>query len=147
MNVLLTGAFGNIGQSALDELLGRGYKVRCFDLKTKANERVARSYKQRAQIFWGDLRRPEDLMEALRDIEIVIHLAFVIPTLSATGVSSEKEPEWAREINVGGTKNLLDAMKRQPQPPKILFSSSLHIYGKTQHLIPSSTPFNGPGDV
>ncbi len=51
MNVLLTGAFGNIGQSALDELLRRGHKVRCFDLKTKANERVARSYEQGAQIF------------------------------------------------------------------------------------------------
>ena len=84
MNVLLTGAFGNIGQSALDELLGRGHKVLCFDLKTKANERVARSYEKRAQIFWGDLRRPEDLMEALRDIQVVVHLAFVIPTLSAT---------------------------------------------------------------
>ncbi len=147
MNVLLTGAFGNIGQSALDELLGRGHKVRCFDLKTKANERVARSYEQRAQIFWGDLRRPEDLTEALRDIHIVVHLAFVIPTLSATGVSSETEPEWAREINVGGTKNLLDAMKQQPQPPKILFSSSLHIYGKTQHLPPPRTILDTPHPI
>ncbi len=147
MNVLLTGACGNIGQSALDELLTRGHQVRCFDLKTKANERVARSYEQRAQIFWGDLRRPEDLMEALRDIQIVVHLAFVIPTLSATGVSSETEPEWAREINVGGTKNLLDAMKQQPQPPKILFSSSLHIYGKTQHLPPQRTVFDAPHPI
>jgi nucleoside-diphosphate-sugar epimerase len=85
MNVLLTGAFGNIGQSALDELLARGHQVRCFDLKTKVNERIARSYEQRAQIFWGDLRRPEGLTEALRDIQIVVHLAFVIPTLSGWG--------------------------------------------------------------
>jgi len=147
MKVLLTGAFGNIGQSALDELLGRGHQVRCFDLKTKANERIARSYEQRAQIFWGDLRRPEDLTEALRDIQIVVHLAFVIPTLSATGVSSEADPEWAREINVGGTKNLLDAMKKQSQPPKILFSSSLHIYGKTQHLPPPRTIFDTPHPI
>lgn len=35
MNVLLTGAFGNIGQSALDELLERGHTVRCFDLRQK----------------------------------------------------------------------------------------------------------------
>ena len=147
MNVLLTGAFGNIGQSALDELLGRGHQVRCFDLKTKVNERIAKSYEQRAQIFWGDLRRPEDLLEALQDIQIVVHLAFVIPTLSATGVSSETEPEWAREINVGGTKNLLDAMKQQPQPPKILFSSSLHIYGKTQHLPPPRTVSDTPHPI
>jgi len=147
MNVLLTGAFGNIGQSALDVLLTRGHQVRCFDLKTKANESVARSYRQRAQIFWGDLRRSEDLIGALRDIQIVVHLAFVIPTLSATGVSSETDPEWAREINVGGMKNLLDAMKLQSQPPKILFSSSLHIYGKTQHLPPPRTVFDTPHPI
>ena len=147
MNVLLTGAFGNIGQSALDALLTRGHQVRCFDLKTKANERVARSYRHRAQVFWGDLRHPEDLKGALRNIHIVVHLAFVIPTLSATGVSSETDPEWAREINVGGMKNLLDAMKQQPQPPKILFSSSLHIYGKTQHLQPPRTVFDTPHPI
>ncbi len=147
MNVLLTGAFGNIGQSALDALITRGHHVRCFDLKTKANERIARSYRQRAQIFWGDLRRTEDLKGALRDIQIVVHLAFVIPSLSATGVSSETDPEWAREINVGGMKNLLDAMKQQPQPPKILFSSSLHIYGKTQHLQPPRTVFDTPHPI
>ncbi|MCK5316549.1 MAG: NAD(P)-dependent oxidoreductase [Anaerolineales bacterium] len=147
MNVLLTGAFGNIGQSALDALLKRGHQVRCFDLKTKANERAARSYVQRAQIIWGDLRRTEDLMGALRDIQIVVHLAFVIPSLSATGVSSETDPEWAREINVGGMKKLLDVMKQQPQPPKILFSSSLHIYGKTQHLPPPRTVFETPHPI
>lgn len=147
MNVLLTGAFGNIGQSALDALLARGHQVRCFDLKTKANERVARFYGPRAQVFWGDLRRTEDLEGALREIQIVVHLAFVIPTLSATGVSSETDPEWAREINVGGMKNLLDAMKQQPQPPKILFSSSLHIYGKTQHLQPPRTVFDTPHPI
>ncbi|MGB2897574.1 MAG: NAD(P)-dependent oxidoreductase [Anaerolineales bacterium] len=139
MKVLLTGAFGNIGQSALDVLLKRGHQVRCFDLKTKANVSVARAYGKRAQIFWGDLRRTEDLIEALRDVQVVVHLAFVIPTLSVTGVSSEADPEWAREINVGGMKNLLEAMKQQPLPPKILFSSSLHIYGKTQHLSPPRT--------
>ncbi len=147
MDVLLTGAFGNIGQSALDALLKRGHQVRCFDLKTKANERAARLYVQRAQIIWGDLRRTEDLKGALRDIQIVVHLAFVIPSLSATGVSSETDPEWAREINVGGMKNLLDAMKQQPQPPKILFSSSLHIYGKTQHLPPPRTVFDTPHPI
>ncbi|MCJ7568631.1 MAG: NAD(P)-dependent oxidoreductase [Anaerolineales bacterium] len=147
MNVLLTGAFGNIGQSALDALITRGHQVRCFDLKTKVNKSIAKSYGQSVQIFWGDLRRIEDLREALRDIQVVVHLAFVIPTLSATGVSSETDPEWARENNVGGMNNLLEAMKQQPQPPKLLFSSSLHIYGKTQHLPPPRTVLEIPHPI
>jgi nucleoside-diphosphate-sugar epimerase len=42
MKVLLTGAFGNIGASALLELVKRGHAVRCFDVNTPANRRVAK---------------------------------------------------------------------------------------------------------
>jgi UDP-glucose 4-epimerase len=136
MKVLLTGAFGNIGASTLDEMLKRGHQVRCFDLKTRDNIKAARKIGKRAEIFWGDLRHLEDVNAAVKDQDVVIHLAFVIPTLSATGVSSEADPEWAWNINVGGTRLLLEAIKDQPVPPKILFSSSLHIYGRTAHQPP-----------
>ncbi len=52
--------------------------------------------------------------------------------MSATGVESESRPDWAREINVGGTRNLLDAMRDLPVPPRLIFTSSLHVYGFTQ---------------
>ncbi len=136
MKVLLTGAFGNVGSSTLDELLERGHQVRCFDVKTRENVKAARKIRGKAEVFWGDLRHPEDVNAAVEGQDVVIHLAFVIPTLSATGVSSEANPEWARDINVGGTKLLLDAMMAQPKPPKILFSSSLHIYGRTNDQPP-----------
>lgn len=139
MNVLVTGAFGNIGTSALEELVKRGHKVRCFDLRTKANEKKAKQWGDQIEVMWGDLRRPEDVAAAVRDQDVVIHLAFIIPKLSATGVESESQPDWAREINVGGTRNLLEAMKAQPRPPKIIFASSIHIYGRTQHLPPPRT--------
>jgi len=136
MKVLLTGAFGNIGSSTLNELLDRGHQVRCFDVKTRENMKAARKIKGKAEVFWGDLRSSEDVNEAVRGQEAIVHLAFVIPTLSSTGVSSEDNPEWAREINVGGTKRILEAMRAQPSPPKILFSSSLHIYGRTNDQPP-----------
>jgi len=136
MKVLLTGAFGNVGGSALDELIERDHQVRCFDVKTRANIRAAKRIRGKAEVFWGDLRHLEDVSTAVKGQDVVVHLAFVIPTLSATGVSSEADPEWARTINVGGTRLLLEAMKAQPIPSKILFSSSLHIYGRTNDLPP-----------
>lgn len=136
MNVLLTGAFGNVGISTLDELLKRGHTVRCFDLGSKANRRIARRYADKIEVRWGDLRRPKDVADAVDGQEAVVHLAFVIPKMSHTGVESEARPEWSREVNVGGTRNLLNAMKRQPKAPKILFTSSYHVYGRTQHLLP-----------
>lgn len=136
MRVLLTGAFGNVGRSTLQELLARGHTVRCFDMPTKANVRAARRFRDRIEVFWGDLRRPEDLAAAVQGQDVVIHLAFIIPKLSATGVSSEDRPDWARAINVGGTRNLIEALRAQPRPAKLIFASSMHVYGRTQHLPP-----------
>jgi nucleoside-diphosphate-sugar epimerase len=146
MNVLLTGALGNVGQSALEELLVKGHAVRCFDLQTRANQRAARRLERRfaglpgrMHPAWGDLRRDQDLVQAVRGQDAVVHLAFIIPKLSATGVESERRPDWAREINVGGTCNLIHVLKSQPRPPRLLFASSYHIYGQTQDQIPPRT--------
>ena len=139
MKVLLTGAFGNVGTSTLKELLSQGHAVRCFDIPSKANLRAARRFRGRAEVVWGDLRRPDDLATAVKDQDVVIHLAFIIPKLSATGVGVDDRPEWARSINVGGTQNLLAAMKAQPKPPKIIFASSVHVYGRTQEMPPTRT--------
>ncbi len=143
MRVLVTGAFGNVGTSTVEALIEQGHHVRCFDLKTRANERAARKLRQRygdrVEVVWGDLRRREDLEAAVEGQDVVIHLAFIIPKLSATGIESEARPDWAREINVGGTRNLIAAMKGQPHPPRLIFASSYHIFGRTQDQPPPRT--------
>jgi UDP-glucose 4-epimerase len=139
MKVLLTGAFGNIGTSTLEELIGQGHTVRCFDLKTRANVKAAHRFEGQIEVMWGDLRRPQDVAAAVRDQDVVVHLAFIIPKLSATGAESEDRPDWAREINVGGTRNLVEAIKALPRPPKLIFTSTYHVYGRTQDRPPPRT--------
>jgi nucleoside-diphosphate-sugar epimerase len=85
------------------------------------------------EVFWGDLRRPEDAAAAVQGQEAVVHLAFVLPP------ASEDRPEWAYEINVGGTRNLLQAMKGVRPSPVIVFASSFSVFGETQHLPPPRT--------
>jgi len=139
MQVLLTGAFGNIGAVALAELVKRGHKVRTFDVPTPANRKLARAWEGRAEMVWGDLRQVEEVQGAVQGQEVIVHLAYVIPRLSATGVGSEERPDWAREVNVGGTLNLLAALKALNPGPRLLFASSLHVFGPTQHLPPPRT--------
>lgn len=139
MKVLLTGAFGNVGKSALQELIRQGHTVRCFDLQTRANVKAARTFQGQMEVMWGDLRCPQDVAAAVQGQDVVVHLAFIIPKLSATGVDCERRPDWAYEINVGGTAHLLQAMQAMPRPPKILFTSSCHVYGRTQHQPPPRT--------
>ncbi|MGD2176966.1 MAG: NAD(P)-dependent oxidoreductase [Anaerolineae bacterium] len=136
MNVLLTGAFGNVGTSTLEELIKRGHQVRCFDLKTRANKRTAKRFEDQIEVVWGDLRQSQAVTDAVRDQDVVVHLAFIIPKMSATGVESERRPDWARKINIGGTRNLLNAMKALSTPPKLIFASSYHVFGQTQEQLP-----------
>jgi len=139
VNVLLTGAFGNVGTSAIEELLKQGHRVRCFDLETRTNAKKARKYGDRIEVVWGDLRNPGDVAAAVRGQDVVVHLAFIIPKLSATGVESEDRPDWAREINVGGTRNVIAAMEALPHPPRLIFSSSYHVYEQTHDQPPPRT--------
>jgi len=147
LRVLVTGAFGNVGQSTVEELLKQGHTVCCFDVKTRANAKTARACAKRARrvhrtsvdVVWGDMRRPEDVVAAVAGQDAVIHLAFIIPKLSSTGFESEDHPDWAREINVGGTATLLAAAEAEARPPRFIFASSYHIYGRTHHLAPPRT--------
>ncbi len=136
MKVLVTGAMGNIGQATIEALIAHGHRVTTFDAPTRRNRRAARRFRHTARLLWGDIREAQALTTAVEGQDVVVHLAFVIPRLSTTGQSSEEAPDWARAINVGGTRNLIAAMKAQPRPPRLLFTSSLHIYGPTQHLPP-----------
>ena len=139
MNILITGAFGNIGRSTLRALAGRGHLVRCFDLPSRTNQRLAAKHAVDCEVVWGDIRQFEDVQRAVLNQELVLHLAAIIPELSHTGNKSEQEPILAHAVNVGGMRNLIEAVQRMAQPARIVFTSTLHVYGRTQHLPPPRT--------
>ncbi|MCX8094834.1 MAG: NAD(P)-dependent oxidoreductase [Caldisericia bacterium] len=135
MKVLVTGGFGNIGKYVIKELIKRRIDVKIFDLKTKKNIKIAKNLSG-IEIFWGDITNKIDILNALRDVDYVVHLAFIIPKISSTEIDIDKKPNIAEKINVYGTKNLISCMKELKYPDKIIFTSSVHVYGITQHLCP-----------
>lgn len=139
MKILLTGAFGNIGISTLKALAGRGHQVRCFDLPNRLNQRLARVHAKGLEVVWGDIRHIDDVRRAVAGQDCVVHLAAIIPELSHTGHQSEKDPVLSHAVNVGGTRNLIEALQAMPEPARIIFSSTLHVYGRTQQLPPPRT--------
>ena len=130
MKILLTGAFGNIGFSTLQELLKQGHTVRSFDLRNKLTEKKARQVAGKTEIIWGDIRDAQQVASLVVDQDIIIHLAAILPP------EVDERLEEAAAVNVEGTRSLLEAAKQQPQPPKFLFSSSLDVFGFTQDQPP-----------
>ncbi|KAA0021902.1 NAD-dependent epimerase/dehydratase family protein [Antrihabitans cavernicola] len=125
MKILLTGAFGNIGPYVLEALLDRGHEVRSLALGTERERRKAQRFDGRTHVVWGDVRDPSTVQGAVDGVDIVMHLAAMIPP------GSEAAPDKAREINVGGTENIIAACLAQPTPPKLVFSSTFDVHGNT----------------
>ncbi len=124
--VLLTGAFGNLGKYTLDELLRRGHEITCFDLPTKTNLKHARQYEHHARLVWGDITSYKEISEPVKNNDVIIHLAALIPP------SSERNPELAEKVNLQGTKNIVDAIQLQLPQPQLLFASSVSVYGRNR---------------
>ena len=123
MKVLLTGAFGNVGKSAAEEIHKKGYDLKMFDIPTKANLKLSKKYKKYGEIFWGDLRDKAAVNEAVENVDVVVHVAAIIPPLA------DKKPDFAKSINVDGTANIVEAMEKNKRPSKIIYTSSIAVYG------------------
>ena len=69
--LLLTGASGLVGSELRRRLLADGHAVRCLvrDPRRLGEDRV------RVQIALGDLADPPSFRNALRGVEVVVHLA------------------------------------------------------------------------
>ncbi|MGY5879515.1 MAG: NAD(P)-dependent oxidoreductase [Candidatus Thorarchaeota archaeon] len=145
MRVLLTGAFGNIGESTLLALLEKGYDIRCFDLSSERNAKIAKKLGKKGnfETIWGDILDLPLVKSIVKDVDCIIHLAGIIPPLS------ESKPDLAKSVNLEGTKNIIKAAENQENKPKLIFASSVSTYGPTMHMQPPRTaddPLN-PTDV
>ncbi|NHJ06164.1 MAG: NAD(P)-dependent oxidoreductase [Candidatus Heimdallarchaeota archaeon] len=140
MKILITGAFGLIGSNLLNHLkFLTTDEILCADLKNKRTKKVARKYKKRFPIKWGDLADIYYVEEILKDIDLIIHLAFHLPPIN------EKNLLRSERTNLLGTRYIIEIAKKQQKPPRIIFASSVSIYGDTRDKpqpLPIDTEFN-----
>lgn len=130
MKVLLTGAMGNIGFSTLTALLDEGHDVVAFDISSRRARKLAAGLNARVRVVWGDVTDPDSLRGALAGVDVVIHLAAIIPPYA------DRAPELARKVNLGGTRNLIAQMENSPTAKRLIFASSVGVCGEVQDREP-----------
>ena len=132
MKVLLTGAFGNIGHETIKHLLKQGHQVRCLDLDNRVKRKAAREFKGRVETLWGDVTSRRDVEAAVKGQDAVVHLANYVDIMWM-----EAHPDEARKVNVGGTVNVVEAMKAGlSQGRKLVYISSIGVWGNTRRPPP-----------
>ena len=125
VNILITGAFGNLGLSTIKALVRLNHQITCFDLPNRLNKNVFRklSKKHKLAVIWGNIADTASIALAVKNQDCIIHLVAITPPLS------ERLPDYTFKVNVQGTKNIIDAVKKQKLSPRIIYVSSVTIYG------------------
>ena len=121
--VLITGGAGFIGSVISSYLSDNGYELAVVDDLSTGHKEVV---DKRATFYQGSILDKSFLINALDGIDTVIHCA-----AKSLVDESVKNPELYDEVNVQGTKVLLDVMK-QLGINKIIFSSTAAVYGDTK---------------
>lgn len=145
VNILITGAFGNLGLSTIKALVRLNHRITCFDLPNRRNKKVFRklSRKNKFSVIWGNISDTASIAKAVKNQDCIIHLVAITPPLS------ERLPDYAFKVNVQGTNNLIEEVKKQKLSPRIIYVSSVTVYGHKHPdspLLTLETPVN-PIDV
>ncbi|MEA1875428.1 MAG: NAD(P)-dependent oxidoreductase [Bacteroidota bacterium] len=123
ISILVTGACGSIGYEIIKIAAGsNSVKTRTFDLVTSKNKAKLKKHPE-LEVMYGDLRDPFKVWLACQGIDYVIHLGALIPP------AADNNPDLARQINVEGTRNIINALNQGNRNARILYASSISIYG------------------
>lgn len=113
MRALVTGGTGFIGSHLVENLIKRGYKVRCLIRKTSNLEWLKGLP---IDIAYGDCTDETSLTQAVKSIDIVFHIA---------GITKAIDEESYFKVNAIGTKNLIIAcIKNNIELKRFIYLSS-----------------------
>jgi len=136
-HILVTGGSGFIGRTLVKKLTDQGSSVIVYDIVPFPEPEHSNSS---VKYFPGDIRDILTLKTIFQKfrIEGVIHLAAVSRVITA-----QNDPELCWDVNVNGTRSLLDAVSTSLQKPWVIMGSSREIYGEPDSIpVPESYGFH-----
>jgi CDP-paratose 2-epimerase len=128
--VLITGGCGFVGANLADRLASAGERVLLYDNLARANviknlEWLQQRHGRRVETVIADVSDADALRETVRQASAVFHLAAQVAV-----TNSLDDPVRDFETNARGTLNVLEAARRRPDPPPLLFASTNKVYGE-----------------
>ncbi|MBI4226314.1 NAD(P)-dependent oxidoreductase [Candidatus Roizmanbacteria bacterium] len=132
MKILITGGAGFLGLHLAKYLSKKNVNVTLADIA----EIDEKEYPKSCQFFRADIRNVQSINRLVKDLDVVIHAAAALPLWEAKEIF---------EINVSGTRNLLQASLKN-RVKRFIFISSTAVYGvPKKHPIFEDDPLVGVG--
>lgn len=137
---LVTGGAGHLGNVLVRELLARGERVRVLVLPGEDTRSLEGVNVERMD---GDILDRDSLARAMEGVDVVFHLAGLVSI-------TEEKACLLQEVNVEGTRNVIEIVQRMGIP-KLIYTSSIHALERPPKGIPITEllPFdpNNPAGV
>jgi len=132
--ILITGGAGFIGSNLADRLAREGHRVRVFDALARAGVDTNLAWLKdrhgdRIEATVADIRDDAALGHAARDAKAVFHLAAQVAV-----TTSMVDPRDDFEVNILGTLNLLEVLRRRGDRTPLVFASTNKVYGDLADL-------------
>ena len=125
---LITGGLGFIGSAISNRLLDQGFKVSVFDDLSRGKKKRIIVKNNKLNIINGDIRDFKKVKESLKNVDAVIHLAYI----NGTKFFYTK-PTDILEIAVKGIINIIDACKTK-KIKELYLASSSEVYQTPQKI-------------
>jgi UDP-glucose 4-epimerase len=128
MSFLVTGGTGFIGSYVVSALLEHGEQVVC--LNRTPDPEVVKLFPPQVEVITGDVSDRQQVAAVFSShpsIDRVVHLGYIM------GVESEADPVTAMRVNALGAAQLFEEACAHGVK-RIVFTSSIALYGKTQAL-------------
>ena len=125
--VLVTGATGAVGPRVVEALGKAGYDVRTFSLDAPRPDMWPSGAHD---VRLGDIRNPEDVLAAMHGVDAVIHLAALLHIVNPPDALQDHY----RNVNIGGTKTVVDAAIKAGVN-RVIYFSTIAVYGPTNGRI------------
>ncbi len=141
--ILVTGADGFIGSHLTELLVREGYDVTAFVYYNSFGslgwlDRSKLEIKSQIKFFPGDIRDPNGVRKAVKDVNYVLHLASLIAI-----PFSYHSPDSYIDTNIKGTLNILQAA-RDFDIEQIIHTSTSEVYGTAREVpITENHPLSG----
>jgi nucleoside-diphosphate-sugar epimerase len=123
MKVLVTGGTGFTGRALVERLLDEGHEVVALDYKEGLKTEGLRE--RGATVVLGSVTDPEAVRRSIRGVEVVHHLAAAFRELNVPD-------SHYREVNVEGTRNVLEAA-RAGGVRRLIYCSTCGVHGNVDH--------------
>lgn len=139
MAILITGGAGFIGIDLVKEFLRRGEEIVLFD---KEIPQGLFAEEKKVSTIKGDITNWPEVMNVVQQnkVDTIFHLAAILSAVA------EGNPWAAININALGTYQVLEAA-RLFQVPKVIFTSSMGVYGVTQDVIVTEDTVQRPSII